>query len=459
MSQYTRWPVVTGGGGSGITALTGDVSASGSGSVAATVNSVGGSTAANIHTAELLANAATSSDTVSTIVKRDSNGRFIASRISLTDSQPSLFLTGGPGIIGTTDSEVLSLGSNSDLRLFIDPTGPVTLGADLATFALPVLGLGIISSSTIDSSVGAYEAGLINSFTISSTDQDNTQLRAGIVSILSLTDSGGMSTDYAGSYYGQLYEAHLDETSDCSGILSGIRGVGANTGTGIATYAIGGLFVGQTQGAGEVKNAIGGAFPQANSSSIGNEDHLAIGVSIGDPSLSGGIVAEGSTVSNIAIGLKIYNTIQAIDTAPEMYAINSESTAPSVLLGSIQANGVHSAEGHYKSTEVVPPSIFATSNAGTDAAAILLNATDVAGNIILFSGSAGLSAGSQLIVQFTTPYTVAPIVVITPTESNAGANATGAYVGSSTTTFLISFTTAAAPNTLYQWNYICMETQ
>lgn len=57
-----------------ITALTSDVSASGPGSAAATVNSVGGSSAANVHSAELAANAATSSPTASTIVKRDSNG-------------------------------------------------------------------------------------------------------------------------------------------------------------------------------------------------------------------------------------------------------------------------------------------------------------------------------------------------------------------------------------------------
>jgi len=57
-----------------ITALTGDVSASGPGSAAATVNSVGGSSAANIHSAELAANAATDANTASTIIKRDASG-------------------------------------------------------------------------------------------------------------------------------------------------------------------------------------------------------------------------------------------------------------------------------------------------------------------------------------------------------------------------------------------------
>lgn len=56
-----------------LTALTSDVSASGPGSAAATVNAVGGSSASNVHTAELAANAATATPTASTIAKWDSS--------------------------------------------------------------------------------------------------------------------------------------------------------------------------------------------------------------------------------------------------------------------------------------------------------------------------------------------------------------------------------------------------
>jgi hypothetical protein len=68
--------------GSAITALTGDVSAVGPGSATATVNFVGGSSAANVHLAELAANSATSSNTVSTIVLRDGSGNFSANVIT-----------------------------------------------------------------------------------------------------------------------------------------------------------------------------------------------------------------------------------------------------------------------------------------------------------------------------------------------------------------------------------------
>lgn len=68
------------GGGSGITQLTSDVTAGpGSGSQASTVVSVGGSSASNVHSAELLANAATNVNSASAIVKRDGSGTFLIS--------------------------------------------------------------------------------------------------------------------------------------------------------------------------------------------------------------------------------------------------------------------------------------------------------------------------------------------------------------------------------------------
>ena len=62
--------------------LTSDVTGSGTSSFATTVVSVGGSSAANINSAELAANAATNLNTISTIVKRDASGNFSAGTIT-----------------------------------------------------------------------------------------------------------------------------------------------------------------------------------------------------------------------------------------------------------------------------------------------------------------------------------------------------------------------------------------
>ena len=61
--------------------LTGDVTST---AMATTVALVNGSSAANVHAAELLANAATNANTVSTIVKRDASGDFAARNVTAT---------------------------------------------------------------------------------------------------------------------------------------------------------------------------------------------------------------------------------------------------------------------------------------------------------------------------------------------------------------------------------------
>lgn len=113
--------------GSYITALTSDVSASGPGSVAATVNSVGGSSAANIHSAELAANAATSANTSSTIVARDSNGNAVAT--NFTSVTNSVVSNGGS----------TNLSPNSARKQILTGTANETFKLPNAT-ALPALG-------------------------------------------------------------------------------------------------------------------------------------------------------------------------------------------------------------------------------------------------------------------------------------------------------------------------------
>lgn len=102
-------------GGSALTGLSGDVSATGPGVAVATVNSVGGSSAANIHAAELAANAATSSNTPSTIVKRDASGNFAAGTItaSLTGSASNNVLKSGDTMTGALNVPTVNLTDTS----------------------------------------------------------------------------------------------------------------------------------------------------------------------------------------------------------------------------------------------------------------------------------------------------------------------------------------------------------
>jgi lysophospholipase L1-like esterase len=74
----TNGIVAVSGGSASSGTLSGDVTTNG---LTTTVNSVGGSTAANLHNAEALANAATSSNTNSTIVMRDRSGNINATQV------------------------------------------------------------------------------------------------------------------------------------------------------------------------------------------------------------------------------------------------------------------------------------------------------------------------------------------------------------------------------------------
>lgn len=109
---------------------------------ALTVASVGGSSASNIHLAELAANAATNLDTVSTIVKRDGSGNFSAGTItaSLTGhANADLPLTGGSlsGDLTLTNEHAVIFNDTEGSPKSVTLESPATL-TNSYTLKLPV---------------------------------------------------------------------------------------------------------------------------------------------------------------------------------------------------------------------------------------------------------------------------------------------------------------------------------
>lgn len=106
----------------GITQLTGDVTAGpGTGSQAATVVTVGGSTAANIATGEAIANTATSANTNSAVVRRDGSGNFSATTITAA-------LNGLASTCTALASNPTDCGAGTK-AISIDPSGNLTCSA------------------------------------------------------------------------------------------------------------------------------------------------------------------------------------------------------------------------------------------------------------------------------------------------------------------------------------------
>ena len=208
--------------GTGISALTSDVSASGSGSVAATVNSVGGSTAAAVNTGVVAANAATNLNTASTIVKRDASGNFAAGVITsggntvlttatgLTSSNG--FTQGGnsfgaTGVVGTSDNFDLNVRTNGTTKLTVQAAGNVGIGTTAPATTLHV------SSATPTGTVstsGTAVSGTGTNFTTAFTAGDRIVVGGVVRGILSITDdtnlvlSSAISTFAAGTSYARV---------------------------------------------------------------------------------------------------------------------------------------------------------------------------------------------------------------------------------------------------------------
>ncbi len=128
------------------TNFTGSLAGNVTGTQGATVvASVGGSTAANVHAAELLANGAVSTNTVSTLMKRDGSGNFAAtnatlSSVVLNDSEgtPKTATLQAPATITTsyalklppalpgTSGYVLSSDTSGNMSWIVPATGSVT---------------------------------------------------------------------------------------------------------------------------------------------------------------------------------------------------------------------------------------------------------------------------------------------------------------------------------------------
>jgi len=158
-----------------ITDLTGDVTANGPGSVPATVNFVGGVTAANVASGANLANAATSANTPSTIVRRDASGNFVASVITanLTGSASNNVLKAGDTMTGALVISVASTGAfvvgSSVLR--VDTTNSrVGINQPSPTQALDVIGNGLFSGTVTASNISGSNTGDITVLDTNSID-------------------------------------------------------------------------------------------------------------------------------------------------------------------------------------------------------------------------------------------------------------------------------------------------
>lgn len=231
--------------------------------------------------------------------------------------------------IGLTDAFKLSLLTNNTTRINIESTGEVVVGGDPGDLGQNPIVFGSYKFDTADSNRAFNEFDAYMAYFGNTSNS-----RDGTVFTMTLRP-GDSSFTYSGEYNALNAKAFVGQP----GLVTSMAGlktqVATTNSTSIAGIAIGN-YVTVTAPAGIIRNAYGIEMTDVAAAGSDASPHVAIGVDIA--SNGAGIVASGSSISNTAVGIRIANSITATDTAPLIYAILSNSTAPSAFAGGVQLN-------------------------------------------------------------------------------------------------------------------------
>lgn len=126
----------------------------------------------------------------------------------------------------------------------------------------------------------------------------------------------------------------------------------------------------------------------------------------------------------------------------------------------VDSTGGTTQVGHLKYNGTAPTATV-NANAGTGATCTLSNSSDVAGTMNLTTTATAPAAGEQCKVNFNVAYGVAPICIFSPASANAAAFQVTSQTYQTTTTakLSINFGVADAVGHAYVWSYYCAETQ
>lgn len=275
--------VGTGGGLAAPVAVSGDVSLTNSGVMS--VVTVGGSTASNIHTGELAANAATSSNTASTILKRDGSGQVAATTFSGALSGNATTATSATSFSGSL-------------------AGDVT-GTQSTTKVVAIQGSSVANTSPTDAQALLYNSSSTR-YNPVSISGDLTVTNAGISSIgtnkVTNAKSAQMAAHtYKGNNTGSTANAaditSTQLTADLNQFTSSLQGLTPSSGGGTANFLRADGTFATPPGTGVTAVSVASANGFTGSSSGGSTPALTLTTSI-----SGVLKGNGTAISSATVG-------------------------------------------------------------------------------------------------------------------------------------------------------------
>ncbi len=300
-----------------ITSLTGDVSATGPGSAAATVNFVGGQSASNIAAAVVLVDGATSTSAPHTLVERDASSNFSANIITATLN----------GNAATSNSSLTAI--NFTGNLYGDVTG--TQGATVIAM------VGGETASNVALSVMATQAA--TPANTASTIVERDASGNFVASVITANLTGNVTGNLTGNVTGNVSGSSSTFTGSLSGDVTGTQSATAIASTVVTGKLLTGLATG-TNTPILASNSILTAFENLQAQ-ISGTSGSAITALTGDVSATGpGSVAAtvnsvgGKTASQIASAVSAYQAATSADT-PSTLALRDASGNISFSLASL----------------------------------------------------------------------------------------------------------------------------
>jgi len=217
--------------------------------------------------------------------------------------------------------------------------GGLSIGAPLSNPDLGETSFGVYKASTTTSTVEEYPSGVYYALNPASTQTGDYFASAIEIAL----NPPNPTTSMNGYYYGNYVDAAAQNGAYGGPVIGGLNYVHFdNNSSGV--LSLGQQVTVLNDGTGEVHNSWGISIDTVQATGVGPNAHRAALLMLGDHTFLGsnnGATASGSTVSNECDAIYVRaGCLNATGTGAANWVINSQETHPSLFMGSISAQGL-----------------------------------------------------------------------------------------------------------------------